>query len=275
MKTKQIKLSEIVIDAGTQQRETISVEIVAEYAESIKCGAKFPPVVVFSDGVNYYLVDGFHRRHAYAALEIPAIDAEVHDGTVRDAILFSAGVNCAHGIRPTNADKRKSVLILLRDKEWSEWSDRQIAKHCSVDHKFVGKLRKIQGGDIPTLPPKPALNRDDDQKLSTEKKLSTEAEDENYDPKEHELQEAHETINHLADENQKLRDALSTGQLPETEIVSAEQTIIDLRKQIRALEAELDAVKSNRDHYMRENASLKKQCEIQRKKLAKIGSGDA
>jgi len=274
MKIKQIKLSEIVIDAGTQQRELINVEIVSEYAEAIKCGAKFPPVVVFSDGVNYYLVDGFHRRHAYANLEIPTIDAEIHDGTVRDAVLFSAGVNGNHGIRLTNADKRKSVLMLLSDSEWSEWSDNKISKHCHVTQPFVSKLRKSLITVIKN-PPKPALNRDDDQKLSTGKKLSTEAEDENYDPKEHELQEAHETINHLADENQKLRDALSTGQLPETEIVSAEQTIIDLRKQIRALEAELDAVKSNRDHYMRENASLKKQCEIQRKKLAKIGSGDA
>jgi hypothetical protein len=173
MKIKQIKLSEIVIDAGTQQREAINTGIVSEYAEAIKCGAKFPPVVVFSDGVNYYLVDGFHRRHAYAALEIPAIDAEVHDGTVRDAILFSASVNKTHGIRPTNADKRKSVLMLLSDQEWSEWSDRKIAKHCNVSDVFVGKLRKIQGANVCTLPPKPALNRDDDQKLSTDKKLST------------------------------------------------------------------------------------------------------
>lgn len=274
MKIKQIELSEIVIDAGTQQREIINVEIVSEYAEDIKCGAKFPPVVVFSDGVNYYLVDGFHRRHAYASLEIPTIEAEVHDGTVRDAILFSAGVNSNHGIRPTNADKRKSVLMLLADQEWSEWSDNKISKHCHVTQPFVSKLRKSLITVIKN-PPKPALNRDDDQKLSTGKKLSTGQEEQNYDPAEDELKEAHETINHLSDENQKLRDALSTGQLPEQEIVSAEQTIIDLRKQIRTLEAELDAVKSNRDHYMRENASLKKQCDMQRKKLAKIGVSDA
>lgn len=273
MKIKQIKLSEIVIDAGTQQREIINVEIVSEYAEAIKCGAKFPPVVVFSDGVNYYLVDGFHRRHAYASLEIPTIDAEVHDGTVRDAVLFSAGANGSHGLRPTNADKRKSVLMLLADSEWAEWSDNKISKHCHVTQPFVSKLRKSLITVIKN-PLEPALNRDDYQELSTGKKLSTGEIDESFDPVEHELQEAHETINHLSEENQKLRDSLAAGQLPDDEIVSAEQTMIDLRKQIKAMEAELDAVKSSRDIYQRENEQLKKQCKIYENKLKKLAGGN-
>jgi hypothetical protein len=31
--------------------------------------------------------------------------------------------------------------MLLRDEEWQEWSDREIARRCVVDHKTVAKLR--------------------------------------------------------------------------------------------------------------------------------------
>lgn len=267
MKTKTIKLSDIVIDAGTQQREKINDEIVAEYAEAMKCGSQFPAVTVFYNSIGYYLADGFHRYFACKSTGIDELIADVHEGTKRDAILFSAGVNGTHGIRLTNADKRKSVFILLNDDEWSQWSNRDIAKHCKVGHSFVDKLRKEMTVEVPTVgkkSPKPAPVLDVENK-----------ETEEFDQKEHELQEAQDTIIQLAEENQKLKDSLATGQLPEDEIVSAEQTIIDLRKQVRTLQAELDAVKSNRDQYIRENEELKKQCLSQRKQLKKLGAKDA
>lgn len=38
---------------------------------------------------------------------------------------------------PNNADKRKAVIVLLNDAEWSGWSDREIAKRCHVSHMMV------------------------------------------------------------------------------------------------------------------------------------------
>ena len=38
------------------------------------------------------------------------------DGGLRDAILFSVGANAAHGLRRTNADKRRTVLLLWEDE---------------------------------------------------------------------------------------------------------------------------------------------------------------
>lgn len=167
MKTKIIKLSDIVIDAGTQQREKINDEIVEEYAEAIKCGAKFPSITAFFDGVQYYLVDGFHRYHAHRIAEIEVIQSDIIDGTRREARLFSAGVNGTHGIRPTNSDKRKAVLVLLTDEEWSQWSDHRIAKHCKVTQPFVSKIRKelitVISDDL-----KPASNLESENKLSTD-----------------------------------------------------------------------------------------------------------
>jgi hypothetical protein len=53
-----------------------------------------------------------------------------------------------HGLRRSNADKRRAVAILLEDplvsadpETGAPWSDREIARRCAVDHTFVGRLR--------------------------------------------------------------------------------------------------------------------------------------
>ncbi len=274
MKTKIIKLSDIIIDAGTQQRVTPTDAVIDEYCEAIKCGAKFPPITVFSNGVEYYLVDGFHRYFANKkAGGIDEIEAEVHEGTKRDAILHSASVNGTHGLRLTNQDKRKHVLVLLNDEEWKYWTDSAIAKHCKVTQQFVSKVRReindiekdIISPDIKTvvdIATKPASN------LETENQ-----EIEEYDEKEQIIHELKDTVVSLDEENTRLKDAIAANQLPEDEIQSAAEIIADLRHQIKALEAELSAVKSSRDGYLVQNAELKKQCASQRNQLKKLGAG--
>lgn len=137
----KLKLSKIRIDGGTQPREDIDIETVDEYVEAMKEGDKFPPVVVFNDGAKYWLADGFHRYHASNKIGYLEIEAEVHSGTLRDAILYSVSANAKHGLRRTNEDKRKAVLTLLNDEEWSQWSDREIARQAEVSKSFVNKLR--------------------------------------------------------------------------------------------------------------------------------------
>jgi hypothetical protein len=60
------------------------------------------------------------------------------------------GANAKQGLRRTNSDKQKAVITLLQDPEWSQWSDRSIAKYCHVDHKTVGKIRSRLSGDFPS-----------------------------------------------------------------------------------------------------------------------------
>jgi len=98
--------------------------VVAEYAEHIE---SLPPVVVFYDGTAYWLADGFHRVAAHVKAGRESVLADVRQGHRRDAILHSVGANAAHGLRRTNADKRRAVEILLRDEEWSGWSNVVIA----------------------------------------------------------------------------------------------------------------------------------------------------
>lgn len=147
----KIEISKIRIDGGTQSRAGIDENTVAEYAESMKLGAQFPAVIVYFDGADYWLADGFHRTAAAKKAEVVEIAAEVRQGTRRDAVLHSVSANASHGLRRKNEDKRRAIETLLRDDEWRGWSDREIARRVSVDHKTVAavRLELVQRGEIP------------------------------------------------------------------------------------------------------------------------------
>ena len=145
-----ISLSDIQ-DGGAQMRVEMKPDVVREYADDMAAGTVFPPVVVYHDGTNYWLGDGFHRVEAARKLERETIDADVRDGGARQAILHGIGSNASHGLRRTQADKRRAIERLLRDEEWSKWSNRKIAKAAGVDHKTVEKVRReLLGGEFPT-----------------------------------------------------------------------------------------------------------------------------
>jgi hypothetical protein len=150
----QIEISRIVIDPATQMRaDGVNPATVEDYAEDMAEGAKFPAIIVFYDETEevYWLADGFHRVEAAKRVGDTAIEADVRrGGGRREAILFAAGANANHGRRRSHEDKRKSVLALLTDAEWSQWSDREIGKRCSVDGKTVAKIRAELTADFRT-----------------------------------------------------------------------------------------------------------------------------
>jgi ParB-like chromosome segregation protein Spo0J len=138
-----LRLNEITLDQKCQPRKELDKDTVNEYIERMQEGDKFPPVVVFDDGEKKWLADGFHRYEASKLTGFMDITAEVKEGSRRDAILYSVQANADHGKRRTNADKRKAVMTLLNDLEWSKWSDREIAKRCLVSNRFVSNLRNL------------------------------------------------------------------------------------------------------------------------------------
>ena len=138
-------------DGGAQMRAEMKPDVVLDYAEDMAAGAIFPPVVVYFDGTEYWLADGFHRVAAARKIERETIEAEVREGTARDAIIHGIGANASHGLRRTQADKRRAVERLVRDEEWGKWSNRKIAEVAKVDHKTVAKVRRdLLGGEFPT-----------------------------------------------------------------------------------------------------------------------------
>lgn len=146
-----IALDIIKTDGGTQSRAMIDQHVVTEYAHAIRDGATLPPVIVFYDGTDHWLADGFHRVEAGFYLDLKEIEADIRQGTRRDAVLYSVGANAAHGLRRTNADKRRAVETLLRDEEWGAWSNSKIARACGVDDKTVAATRMDLSSEIPKM----------------------------------------------------------------------------------------------------------------------------
>lgn len=136
-----LKLQEISTHGGTQAREQTDWLVVDEYVHAMQDGATFPPIVVFWDGSDYWLADGFHRVEAATRAGLETLPAEVKHGTRRDAVLYACGANAAHGLRRTNADKRRAVETLLNDPEWAKWPDKDIAKACSVSREYVVRVK--------------------------------------------------------------------------------------------------------------------------------------
>lgn len=139
---KTLKLGDIKFDSDTQMRDGLNGDTVADYRDAMKAGVVFPALIVFFDGSEYWLGDGYHRWHAASEAGIGSVKCDVRQGSRRDAILFACSANSVHGLRRTNADKHKAVSTLLKDAEWVTWSDSVIAEKCGVSHPFVGKLRE-------------------------------------------------------------------------------------------------------------------------------------
>ena len=151
MSHPSLPLPQIRTDGGTQLRCRHDEKLLLEYSEAMLRGEPFPPLVVFTDGTDYWLADGFHRLEAARRAGWLEVTVDVRAGTRRDAVLYAAGANAQHGLRRTSADKRRAVQAVLEDPEWRCWSDREIAHRCAVDHKTVGDLRRKLSGEFPQI----------------------------------------------------------------------------------------------------------------------------
>lgn len=137
-----ISISKINVDGSTQMREGLVEETIIDYTEAMQNGANFPPITVFEENGSYWLADGFHRVEAAKRAGKTDIDAEIISGNQREALLHAIGANSTHGLRRTNADKRKAVLTIIRDPEWAKWNNCEIARRCGVVEGFVRKIKE-------------------------------------------------------------------------------------------------------------------------------------
>src|SRR5690242_7462085 len=127
-------LGKIRLDGGTQVRFGINGDVAKEYTAKLTEGDSFdfPEVIVFFDGTDHWLADGFHRHGAYLVAQRAEIPVKVIPGTKRDALKYALGANEQHGLRRTREERRRAIKIALDDEEWGQWSDNQIGKLCAV-----------------------------------------------------------------------------------------------------------------------------------------------
>ncbi len=264
-----IKISEIDITPETQVREKICQSTVDEYAKAMQDGASFPPIELIEEGPMYLIADGHHRYEAAKKIGQETIEANLREGTVRDAILIGLTANHNHGLRLSLGDRRRMVSILLSDQEWCHWSNAEIAKKCSCSVELVSKIRSAMGVEKEITSclrkGKPIQIRTPSQ--AKDKPLEVYPSDfggineQKIDPKEIEREELIEALEVLKEENTKLSDRLAIAALEGTEEEKnlAETTIHDLHEQVRLLHIEISSVKRSRDLYQSEKAQMHKQ----------------
>ena len=282
---KNVPAVAIRIDGGTQSRTKINIDAVDDYAAKMADGVEFPPVVVFFDGKDHWLADGFHRYHALRKIEKASVRCQVQNGTVRDAILYSFGANGMHGLPMTNEDKWHIVTEMVGDFEWSEWSDREISRRCHVSHIFVAKVRSSVGKADEVIEKAQESSSEEvgrkyvdkhgnvsTMKPASKKKEAVKEEEPPVEPSvpAAEADKLQETIEFLIKENEALTDKLAAGSSDDPEFTA--RTIEELRDENKQLRIEVKSLTISRDQFQAENAQLMKQVNYLTKKLKKFES---
>lgn len=125
---------------------TLDKQVVEEYAELFRQGRNVDPIdVCGSHNLGFFIVDGHHR---FAAMKLVGgatdreIQVNVKDARIKAEVVKweAAGSNVKHGIRRTNADKRRAVEFALQVA--AEQSNRMIAEHCGVSDMLVAEIRR-------------------------------------------------------------------------------------------------------------------------------------
>jgi FtsZ-binding cell division protein ZapB len=174
-------------------------------------------------------------------------------------------------MRRTYADKRKAVMTLLDDFEWSDWSNSEIARRCGVSPTFVSSLResgapavvkyKTKDGNVATKAKAPGRQAKEPELKEPAKQ------DQPTDTNDHHQ----EAIDMLLAENEELKARVAVVAMDGTpeEKQAATELINELREELRITKIELAAVKQSRDQYQSENSQLKKQVMSMQRQLKK------
>ena len=142
----KVKIAAIELDSSIQCRAQIDTALVSEYAERMTDGDKFPPVDLFGTKEKCWIGDGWHRVMAARQIDAKDIPAIVHPGERADALKHALHANAVHGMRRSNADKRRCVEIAL--KEFPKLSDRAVADLCGVGAPMVAQYRPVNCNNI-------------------------------------------------------------------------------------------------------------------------------
>jgi ParB-like chromosome segregation protein Spo0J len=139
-----LQLTDIAIDETLQPRVEINWDKVHEYASHMRDGAEFPSIRVYriKDSGTLVLSDGRHRYEARKFLRLDTIEADVRDGTMRDALRHAVEFNAQHGLAFTRSDQQRAIELYLKDTLLRSMSDRDIARHLHCSPTTVGTVRR-------------------------------------------------------------------------------------------------------------------------------------
>lgn len=268
---KKLNLQDIRLDGGTQARVALNTDVVAEYAAHLQDGDVFPPITVFHDGSDNWLADGFHRYMAYKQNGASEIECDIKTGTLEDAKLWAYGANRNRGLSMSREDIRRVIKLMLEHPEWGKWTNTAIAKHVGVSSMTVGRIQAAMTYEAEAEPASKKFTKNGKVQEMTTKNLGrpkkaqekqapevVQEVNEGHDETQEFIDELTDTINTLSAENQKLKDIIAIGAWDATEFekMDVQETIDQLREQIRVLEIDNGALRESRDMFQARNAEL-------------------
>ena len=170
---EELEIALINRESQTQPRGKLDTETIESYADSmLEEYDKFPPVVVFYDGTNHYLADGFHRVASAEKNQRKTIKSDIRTGSLEEARWFSYSANSRQGLRRTNEDKRRAVESALQHPNAINMSDVALAKHLGVSENTVKKYRDLLNVEKPET--RKVTKEVNGKKISYEQKVSSE-----------------------------------------------------------------------------------------------------
>lgn len=124
-----------------QSRAEINFSVVDEYAEMMTDGVVFDPVegIQGEDGI-IWVWDGYHRGEA-AKKSGTTLQVNLRPGAKIEAEWLALTANQKHGLRRSTADKQRIIRNALLHPYGMHLSNREIARHCGVSDKTVGRIR--------------------------------------------------------------------------------------------------------------------------------------
>jgi hypothetical protein len=278
---KVLNIANIRIDGGTQARVELNQEVVKDYSEKMRDGEKFPAIVVYFDGSDYWLADGFHRYFATKSNATVSIECDVRNGTLDDATLFAFSANGKRGLSMSAEDNRNVIYAMLRHPEWKLWTNAAIAKHVGVSKMTVGRVKATMEIKEEDSVKKYTDKHGNESTIETknlkakEKTTKPDVSTGDINPfveYEEKIRELTDTIIEQDKENQVLRDQIALGQWDASDIekIDVQDTITELREHIRILEIDNKAMRESRDMFQNRNAELMRTLKSLQNKMKKM-----
>jgi len=138
VKTQIVKIGDLIFDEDLYPRMKVGWLTAYQYAQAMKAGSVFPPILVGKYEGKLYVVDGWHRVEAKKILGEEFIQATIKEYTSeKDIFLDAIKANVAHG-RPLSVQEKVRLINKLEEMNFTR---EQISEIVFVPADMVEKLR--------------------------------------------------------------------------------------------------------------------------------------
>ena len=231
------------------------------YRACLQAGVE-PVFVNFAGGniVSFVLSANLHRRHMTAGQQA-AIVASAQDWSKAQPHGGDRKTDQAVTL-PLDTVAKRSAQSGASDK-----TQRQADKVAKANPELA---KKVAHGEVSL--PKAVAQVEGRNKPATVSKKKEEPANEPEMTAADEVSILADEVVSLSEENNALKDRIAASAMDATEEekASALETITFLRAEVKRLEIENKALTDSRNSYQRENAELKRQCQMQRRQLEKV-----